>query len=120
LELLHDRQKIILDRAANAPVGKVVNLGAMLQSGGAQQSTVDRNFAELIDKDSQASIWRLFEQPANKGGFSGTEKSGDNGDWDFHKEVAKRYTRFGTITTERESIAQRGIGNPWPEGAKIT
>ena len=51
LELFHDRQKIILDRAANASVGKVVNLGSMLQSGGAQQSTVDRNLAELIDED---------------------------------------------------------------------
>ncbi len=61
LELLHHRQKVILDGAADASIWQVVNFGSMLLPSRAQQSAVDRDFPELVDEYCQTTIWNLFQ-----------------------------------------------------------
>jgi hypothetical protein len=61
LQLFHDRQEIIFDRAANAAIWKIMNFDSALLARSAQQRAINRDFAELIDQDRRSGFF--FKRP---------------------------------------------------------
>src|SRR5258705_13707327 len=84
LELLHHGKKIVLDGAADAAVGKIVDFGAALLAGASQQSAIHGDFAELIHEHGAPTVGIFFQQTTNQGGLPGAEESGNNRDRNFH------------------------------------
>src|SRR5258705_12240171 len=84
VELLHHGKKIVLDGAADAAVGKIVDFGAALLAGASQQSAIHGDFAELMPEHGEPTVGIFFQQTTNQGGLPRAEEAGNNGDGNFH------------------------------------
>ena len=84
LELLHHGKKIILDGAADAAVGKIVDFSTALLAGASQQDAVHGDFAELIHEHGETAVGIFFQQTTNQSGLPRAEEAGNNRDRNFH------------------------------------
>ena len=105
LKLLHHRQKIIFDRAANAAIWKVMNFDSALLAGGAQKSAINRDFAKLVDQYRQAAIRILSQKAADQCGFAGSKKPGDDCYRYFHKDIESLKSKTGCGCVNVSSVS---------------
>ena len=77
---LDRRHEIVGDGATQATIGEFddVLFGAVVDSAGAQNFTVDADVAEFINDERETSVLGVFEHMTNERGLTRAEKAGDD------------------------------------------
>jgi hypothetical protein len=80
-DLLHRRQEVICDSAADAAIGELDDVArrAGLAATIRQKLTVEPNIAEFIDDQRDTPPARILQQMPDQRGFAGSQKTGDDG-----------------------------------------
>ena len=80
-DLLHRRQEVVGDRAADAAVGELDHLvlAAAFDAAAGEDLAVDAEVAELVDQEGEAPAARVLREMADQAGLAGAEEAGDDG-----------------------------------------